>query len=1361
MAYTNSLGQTRVFVRDGNKIGLGVPYVYVPPTILDETAFTPIVSYSLRKLKTTYPGSAIRVRRSYDNAESNIGFASNGILDTAALKSFVDEGLTLGNQDIANWDSISYTNQSIVTDSLIFHVNTANTSSYSGSGTTLNSLVGSFPGTMTGVSFEQSNGGTLGFDGSSSRISYDSTIFTSAPTNFSLSVWVYINDLPTSHREILSWWTSVNNGGSLFFGITSGGGIRFGEQTIYGLTDEHVGRWVEISIVKDGTLLSAYINGAILNSATANVSFNLQSNLTIGMHPGYGEYFSGRLAQVKIYNKALSNSEVYQNFRATSATFREDHDALSFITTSGLTQSLHKNAVHILVKDLKNNKLWDKLRVVYPFVGGNANSHKYNLKTPSSFALSFYGGWTHSSTGAYPNGTNGWANTNYNPSINSLSSSDLHLSYYSRTNNDNGGIEIGAQSSSSLSLYVQLKTSNYTYFGTNNTYNQPYGGNFIRLTSTTSAGNFIYLKTSSRQDPFYRDGQYVGQLNMANGAANDAIVNKEIYIGSYNNGTTASNFSNRETAFISIGQYLDDIEVYKYNYIIQKFQTVLGRQIGASYSTPNIHPDVDIDVFLQNSLVTDTTQTNALTKLVSSMKYEGIWNTTTALYPFIGATAHSHRFNLKSQKYTLSFSGGWTHTSTGGKPNGTNAFATTRLVPSSTFTLNNGHFGAYTRTDSDGGYDIFSSTSGSTNYMGISARSNYRLTPLLNNSHYSSIDPKESTGFSFGMRGAIGGTFSETTSMYLMKNDTIDYLDQNVDGFTNYTTLAANGIILAAWFNGTTQFGGYSSREQSFTTIGTKAMTQLQAQKYSRIVHRYQSDLSRSATITDLKYSNATGFVKTWYDQSGTGLNLIMNSKASQPLIYDNGSVIVDDNNRPAIQFDGWNDALIAQKNINFQNVGSIIAVNSGTASGISTMNNRTVIQSTTIGTFLPSAINWGAIPRLNNSRMVIRTHGDNSYDSVSSGDIGWSGTSGGYLSGLYGGYNNYGNTVIKDYGVNISSFFLIGSSPKLSNNFLIDNSISGYNSMYQGTSGLIVGANLIAGYSAFSKMKIQEILMFSKSYLISKKILLERNIYDYYLPFTTPASAVDTDVKNLAIANKLNNTTSSALNDLVTGLKTNGLWDKMVAIYPITGTLSHYGSSYNLKSISLDSSEWTLANSGISLGTSGISYGGGSGGASSIIYKALSDTFTSNNFHMSMYVSGGTLANYNGGVGKGIYAVGNNIITHLSLSPTVKQYNNISVTQSSTTGYFVASSLTQNKLFRNGSLIGTAALSATMSDCYKNTNINGSGGAPRIAIAADQGVAQWTNIQTGFITFGYGLTDAEVSTLSTLVLTYQTALGR
>ncbi len=46
------------------------------------------VAYSLRKLRTAYTGNCIRVRRSSDNAEQDIGFTSSGDLDTAALKTF-------------------------------------------------------------------------------------------------------------------------------------------------------------------------------------------------------------------------------------------------------------------------------------------------------------------------------------------------------------------------------------------------------------------------------------------------------------------------------------------------------------------------------------------------------------------------------------------------------------------------------------------------------------------------------------------------------------------------------------------------------------------------------------------------------------------------------------------------------------------------------------------------------------------------------------------------------------------------------------------------------------------------------------------------------------------------------------------------------------------------------------------------------------------------------------------------------------------------------------------------------------------------------------------------------------------------
>jgi len=48
-------------------------------------------AYSLRQLSSSYSGSAIRVRRSSDNAEQDIGFASNE-LDTTALTSFCGAG---------------------------------------------------------------------------------------------------------------------------------------------------------------------------------------------------------------------------------------------------------------------------------------------------------------------------------------------------------------------------------------------------------------------------------------------------------------------------------------------------------------------------------------------------------------------------------------------------------------------------------------------------------------------------------------------------------------------------------------------------------------------------------------------------------------------------------------------------------------------------------------------------------------------------------------------------------------------------------------------------------------------------------------------------------------------------------------------------------------------------------------------------------------------------------------------------------------------------------------------------------------------------------------------------------------------
>lgn len=60
--------------------------------LLDSISVQASAAYSLRKLRAGYSGACIRVRRSSDNSELDIGFAGAGVLDTATLLSFVGAG---------------------------------------------------------------------------------------------------------------------------------------------------------------------------------------------------------------------------------------------------------------------------------------------------------------------------------------------------------------------------------------------------------------------------------------------------------------------------------------------------------------------------------------------------------------------------------------------------------------------------------------------------------------------------------------------------------------------------------------------------------------------------------------------------------------------------------------------------------------------------------------------------------------------------------------------------------------------------------------------------------------------------------------------------------------------------------------------------------------------------------------------------------------------------------------------------------------------------------------------------------------------------------------------------------------------
>jgi len=114
--------------------------------------------------------------------------------------------------------------------------------------------------------------------------------------------------------------------------------------------------------------------------------------------------------------------------------------------------------------------------------------------------------------------------------------------------------------------------------------------------------------------------------------------------------------------------------------------------------------DPDAQAFITAAAITDPTQQAAINTLVVDLKGYSLWTPIKALYPFVGGTSATHKWNLKDPRdldaaYRLVFNGGWTHSSNGALPNGTNGYADTKLISQGTLSLNSTSFGVYSRTN--------------------------------------------------------------------------------------------------------------------------------------------------------------------------------------------------------------------------------------------------------------------------------------------------------------------------------------------------------------------------------------------------------------------------------------------------------------------------------------------------------------------------------------------------------------------------------------------------------------------------------------------------------------------------------------
>jgi hypothetical protein len=212
------------------------------------------------------------------------------------------------------------------------------------------------------------------------------------------------------------------------------------------------------------------------------------------------------------------------------------------------------------------------MKAIYPFVGGTASSHKFNLKDPrdldAAYRLVFAGGWTHSSTGAKPNGTTAYADTKF-IGINTIQNSS-HLSTYLRTDTNGLLCDIGIDGFTGC-LSIWSRYNNLFYAQINNVL-----GNFLTSSNSNSLGLHISNRTASNILNTWKNGTLIG--SGTNSSSTKSA--KTIFIAALNDlSSVALFFSPREQAFASIGDGLTDVEVSALYNAVQAYQTTLGRQV--------------------------------------------------------------------------------------------------------------------------------------------------------------------------------------------------------------------------------------------------------------------------------------------------------------------------------------------------------------------------------------------------------------------------------------------------------------------------------------------------------------------------------------------------------------------------------------------------------------------------------------------------------------------------------------------------------------------------------------------------------------------------------------------------------------
>jgi uncharacterized repeat protein (TIGR01451 family) len=163
-------------------------------------------------------------------------------------------------------------------------------------------------------------GGALAFNGTSAKVTVPDAASLRLTSRMTLEAWVYPTSVPNGWRDAVykgndNYYLSAS---SCCQNQPAGGGIFSGSYgEAYGSSSLAVNTWTHLAATYDGSILHLYVNGTEVSSKPQTGTLATSSNpLTIGGDPINGQYFAGRIDEVRVYSSALTAAQIQADMNA-------------------------------------------------------------------------------------------------------------------------------------------------------------------------------------------------------------------------------------------------------------------------------------------------------------------------------------------------------------------------------------------------------------------------------------------------------------------------------------------------------------------------------------------------------------------------------------------------------------------------------------------------------------------------------------------------------------------------------------------------------------------------------------------------------------------------------------------------------------------------------------------------------------------------------------------------------------------------------------------------------------------------------------------------------------------------------------